>query len=55
MDRQQRDKWEESGSKTLRDRLGEKVQDILKNHQPQPLPKEALDTIKQVLGQYEKK
>ncbi len=55
MDRQMRDKWETGGAKPLRERLHEKVQDILKNHQPEPLPQEALDTIEDVMSKYKDK
>lgn len=52
MDRQMRDKWKATGSKTMGDRIKEKVKDILEHHQPEPLSQKALDTIDAVLSHY---
>lgn len=47
MDRQPHDKWEAAGSKTMGDRIKEKVQRILDTHEPEPLPE---DVVKEVQG-----
>ena len=45
IDRTRREAWEKKGSKTAHQRAVEKVKYILKNHQPEPLPREVLDRI----------
>ncbi|MCF7792256.1 MAG: trimethylamine methyltransferase family protein [Victivallales bacterium] len=52
MDRLPRDKWKESGSKTMGDRIIEKVEHILETHKIEPLPKSAEKVIEEVLSEY---
>jgi len=45
-DRENKDKWETKGSKTLGERAIERVEEILKNHQPEPLPEDKAKAIR---------
>jgi trimethylamine--corrinoid protein Co-methyltransferase len=54
IDRNNRERWEAAGSKTLGEKLNEKVLDILATHKPQPLPDSAISQIKAVVESYEK-
>lgn len=49
MDRQSLEKWRETGSKTMRDRVKAKLKGILKDHDPEPLPRETLDRLQAIL------
>lgn len=44
-DRQVREKWEEAGSKTLAERVNEKTEDILANHEPELLENQKQEEI----------
>lgn len=54
LDRNNRERWEANGSKTLGEKLNEKVLDILATHKPAPLPESALKAIQAVIDSYEK-
>lgn len=45
MDRQNIDKWKETGGKTMGDRIKEKVNHILATHEPEPLSEEVKDAL----------
>ena len=49
IDRQNFSGWEASGRKSMGDRLTERVQEILTEHQPAQLPQETLDAIRAVV------
>jgi trimethylamine---corrinoid protein Co-methyltransferase len=53
LDRMRRETWLENGGLTLGERLRGKVKDILKGHQPAPLPEDRLSGIQEVLAQVE--
>ena len=47
--------WTESGSKTMRDRCRERVHEILKSHQPEPvLEKKLIQELKSFIDRIEK-
>lgn len=48
-DRQNRASWEEAGEQTLRDRARDKVNQILSEHQPEPLPEDVARGIQDVI------
>ena len=48
MDRQNIDKWKETGEKTMGDRIKEKVDHILSTHERKPLSEEAMASIASV-------
>ncbi len=50
-DRQNRDGWLAEGGKSLRERAREKVLQILEEHQPEPLPADALRALDDVIAQ----
>jgi len=50
VDRQVYDKWADSGSKRMIDRIREKVQKILETHVPEPLSQEAEKKIEQIMA-----
>lgn len=52
MDREPKDKWDEAGSKTMGDRIKEKIDSILKNHEVEPISKSAQDEIYKILSKY---
>ena len=45
-DRGNKDKWEAKGSKTLGERATDRVDEILKNHRPEPLPADKAKAIR---------
>jgi trimethylamine--corrinoid protein Co-methyltransferase len=45
IDRTVREAWEKKGSMNAHQKALEKVKHILKNHKPEPLPREVLDKI----------
>lgn len=47
--------WEQSGRKTLADRVHSKVLRILEEHQPAPIPEEALKTMKRIVAEAEQR
>ena len=51
--RQVYEKWEADGSKTLFDKANEKVIDILENYEPEPLPKEVQQKMKDIIANAE--
>lgn len=53
IDKHRREKWLENGSKDFVQRANEKVDDILKNHEPEPLPKDIKDQIKKIHEKYD--
>jgi len=53
MDRQNIDKWKESGEKTMGDRIEEKVQNILSTHKPAPLPEDVIASLASVTEKLE--
>lgn len=54
VDRQVYDKWADSGSKRMIDRVREKVQKVLETHVPEPLPEEVEKKIEQIMARGEK-
>ena len=54
LDRNNRERWEADGSKTLGEKLNEKVLDILATHKPKPLPESALKEIEAIVRGYER-
>ncbi len=55
MDRRRYDNWANDGKKTLFERANEKVKDILENYEPEPLPKDAQEKIKEIVKRSEDK
>lgn len=55
MTREKYDSWHSAGSKTLGERVRERVADILATHQVQPLPKEVNEGIDKILAGADKK
>ncbi len=53
--RQVYENWEADGSKTLFDKANEKVIDILENYEPEPLPKDVQQKIKDIIADAESK
>jgi trimethylamine--corrinoid protein Co-methyltransferase len=53
IDKYSREKWIESGSKSFIDRAHEKVEQILRDHTPQPLPKEIEKKIWEIHQKYD--
>ncbi len=53
-DRHSRRKWEKLGSKDMAETAKQKVEEILKTHQPTPLPKEIQNRLNEILYRYEK-
>ncbi|MEL7566700.1 MAG: trimethylamine methyltransferase family protein, partial [Dehalobacterium sp.] len=53
MNRKRYDDWCAGGKKTLAQRTNEKTQEILKNHQSEPLPEETIAKINEVLAQFD--
>jgi len=49
-DRSGRDKWEENGSPSTKERLNEKVKDIIENYEPEKLPDDTVDRIMSVVS-----
>ena len=49
MDRQSYETWRDTGSKTMRDRVADKLKGILKGHDPTPLPRETLRQLQDIL------
>jgi trimethylamine--corrinoid protein Co-methyltransferase len=47
--------WQEKGSKTLTDRASEKVQKILAEYQPTPLPTDIKARLREIVKQAEEK
>ena len=54
-DRHSYEEWEAEGKKPMRDRVVERVQDILSTHQPSSIKTETRDVIKQVLAAAEQR
>ncbi len=50
-DRKNSANWVDAGSKTLRDRARERVEEILATHQPEPLPEDVRKRIDEFIGQ----
>jgi len=51
MDRQQRRSWQASGSKTMADRVREKVIHILDHHEPAPIPPDVQSHLRDIIAQ----
>ncbi|MBS3765333.1 trimethylamine methyltransferase family protein [Candidatus Bipolaricaulota bacterium] len=49
MDRNVPDTWKDEGEKTMEDRLQEKVNEILEEHEPEPLPDDVVEEIDRVI------
>jgi trimethylamine--corrinoid protein Co-methyltransferase len=49
IDRSMRGAWEKKGAKTVYQKAVEKARHILETHKPQPLPREVLDKIRQIV------
>jgi trimethylamine:corrinoid methyltransferase-like protein len=49
MNRDSHANWTKAGSKDLKTKLTEKVQDILANHRPQPLDEQIVRTVEGIL------
>ena len=47
-----REKWIDLGAKTFLQRAHEKVEEILKTHKPEPLPKEIEEKIAEIRKKY---
>ena len=54
IDRTRMQKWQASGAKDSYQRALEKTRNILKNHQPQPLPEKVLVDLKDIIIETEK-
>ncbi len=54
LDRNNYSTWQSLGSKTMQDRIKEKIDDILSNHKPKPLPDEVQKKIRDIREQSEK-
>ncbi len=52
-DRKNYDDWAADGSKTLRDRAREKVEEVLASHEPEPLPKDVAEKVKAIVRRAE--
>jgi len=52
IDKYRREKWIEAGSKTFLQRANEKVEEILSNYKPEPLPKELEGKIEEIYKKY---
>jgi len=52
IDKYNREKWIENGSKSFVQRAHEKVEEILKKHKPEPLPEEIESKIKEIHKKY---
>jgi trimethylamine---corrinoid protein Co-methyltransferase len=50
INRQKFEDWEESGAKTMNDRMTAKVQDILLNHHPQTLPDNMIGEMNKIIA-----
>lgn len=50
-DREIYETWERAGGKTLRERANEKIEHILANHQPEPLPSDVQNKIDNILSE----
>ncbi len=55
LDRQRYEAWRDSGSQTMKQRLVEKVHDILKTHTPTPLPDGILKGLDAIVNRAEQK
>ncbi len=53
IDRRIREEWEKSGGTDIYQRAWEKARYILKNHKPEPLPSEALATMRSIVKETE--
>lgn len=53
--RQIYEKWQEDGEKTLFQRSNDRVQDILENHKPDPLPGDVVKKLREIVENAEKK
>lgn len=47
--------WVDEGRPTLRDRVRRRVRDIIENYQPEPLPKDVLEKIRDILDRADRK
>lgn len=55
IDRQRYESWTETGSKTLFERANERVKDIIENYQPDPLPKDVQQKIREIVERSEQR
>jgi len=55
LNRQNYSKWSESGSQTLKDKLNQKVKQILESHQPEPLHKDKEKSIAGIIKKSEER
>lgn len=55
IDRRMRPSWEAKGGKDMTARAREFVCDIIKNHKPEPLPEGALQTIREIVAEADKR
>jgi trimethylamine--corrinoid protein Co-methyltransferase len=51
MDRLRWDEWQQAGSRTMAQRVREKVIDLLENYEPEPLPDDVLKEVKEIIAQ----
>ena len=51
IDRLRWDDWQQAGSKTMAQRVREKVIDLLENYEPEPLPDNVLKEMKEIIAQ----
>jgi trimethylamine---corrinoid protein Co-methyltransferase len=54
LDRVTREAWEKKGSKDVYKKAVEKVRNILETHKPEPLPRQVLDKIREIVEETEK-
>ncbi len=54
-DRHNYDKWQAAGGKSLAERAAQRVEEILAEHQPEPLPDDVAQAVKAVVRQTEKR
>ncbi len=55
IDRNNWEIWEKGGGKSMGDRVREKVQQILKAHQPQPLEEKLVQELKSIIAEADEK
>jgi len=50
MDRRVREEWEEAGSPTMYDRARTRARDLLENHEPEPLPDDVRQRVRDIVA-----
>jgi trimethylamine--corrinoid protein Co-methyltransferase len=54
IDRRRRGAWEQRGSKSLIESANERARELLKSHEPKPLPEELIVELKRIIKSVEK-